>query len=150
MILSFMCYKHQVRIHLPDEKSYLFWYLVSYCSVFNENFCLTITSWQQHIHGIYIYIYIHMLSWKQCTLPIIFIMMYIMYQLPQVHELPQTIHNVPKCMSCCKAIVVITRRPHCFHYNIWDLSTLCVVNHLWLNIYYIHVVISKKLSAPTA
>ena len=44
-----------------------------------------------------------------------------------------------KCMSCHKAIVVITRRAHCFHDCIyitpilllWDLSTLCVVDHLW-------------------
>ena len=43
--------------------------------------------------------------------------------------------------SCHKAIVVITRRAYCFHDCIyifitpilllWDLSTLCVVNHLW-------------------
>ena len=43
------------------------------------------------------------------------------------------------CMSCHKAIVVITGRSHCFHDCIyittisllWDLSTLCVVDHLW-------------------
>ena len=46
---------------------------------------------------------------------------------------------MPKCMSCHKAIVVITGRTHCFPDSIyimlilrlWDLSTLCVVNHLW-------------------
>ena len=27
----------------------------------------------------------------------------------------QTIHHLPKCMSCHKAIVVITGRAHCFH-----------------------------------
>ena len=26
-----------------------------------------------------------------------------------------TVHHVPKCMSCHKAIVVITGRAHCFH-----------------------------------
>ena len=44
-----------------------------------------------------------------------------------------TVHHVPKCISCHKAIVVITGRAHCFHDNIyitlilllWDLSTLC-------------------------
>ena len=25
------------------------------------------------------------------------------------------VHHVPKCMSCHKAIVVITGRAHCFH-----------------------------------
>ena len=49
-----------------------------------------------------------------------------------------TVHHVPKCMSCHKAIIVITGRAHCFHDNIyitlilllWDFSTLCVVDHL--------------------
>ena len=31
----------------------------------------------------------------------------------QVHHV--TVHHVPKCMSCHKAIVVITGRAHCFH-----------------------------------
>ena len=26
-----------------------------------------------------------------------------------------TVHHVPKCMSCHKAIVVMTGRAHCFH-----------------------------------
>ena len=26
-----------------------------------------------------------------------------------------TVHHLPKCMSCHKAIVVITGRAHCFH-----------------------------------
>ena len=47
---------------------------------------------------------------------------------------------VTKCMSCHKTIVVITRRAHCFYDFIcillilflWHLSTLCVVDHLWL------------------
>ena len=26
-----------------------------------------------------------------------------------------TVHDVPKCMSCHKAIVMITGRAHCFH-----------------------------------
>ena len=30
-----------------------------------------------------------------------------------------TIHHVPKCMSCHKAIMVITGRAHCFHDNIY-------------------------------
>ena len=49
-----------------------------------------------------------------------------------------TLHHVPKCMSCHKAIVVITGRAHCFHDCIYitlillllGLSTLCVVDHL--------------------
>ena len=44
------------------------------------------------------------------------------------------IHHVPKCMSCYKAIVVVTRGTHCFCDCIyitpilllWDLSTVCV------------------------
>ena len=29
-----------------------------------------------------------------------------------------TVHHVPKCMSCHKAIVGITGRAHCFHDNV--------------------------------
>ena len=31
------------------------------------------------------------------------------------HDVRLTVHHVPKCMSCHKAIVVITGRAHCFH-----------------------------------
>ena len=31
------------------------------------------------------------------------------------HALGHHVHHVPKCMSCHKAIVVITGRAHCFH-----------------------------------
>ena len=52
---------------------------------------------------------------------------------------PVTVHHVPKCMSCHKAIVVITRRAHCFHDNIysmlilllWDLNNLYAGDYLW-------------------
>ena len=60
-----------------------------------------------------------------------------------MYGLSCVVHHVPKCMSCHKAIVVITGRAHCFHdcmyimpiLLLWDLSTLCVVNHLWLFVY---------------
>ena len=50
-----------------------------------------------------------------------------------------TVHHAPKCMSCHKAIVVITATAHSFYdcmyitpiLLLWDLSTLCVVDHLW-------------------
>ena len=53
------------------------------------------------------------------------------------------VHHVPKCMSCHKAIVVITGGAHCFHDCIfiipilllWDLSTMCVVDPLGALIY---------------
>ena len=43
--------------------------------------------------------------------------MQISIYLPLVHWYQQyiTVHHVPKCMSCQKAIVVISRRAHCFH-----------------------------------
>ena len=63
-----------------------------------------------------------------------------------------TVHHVPNCMSCHKAIVVITGRAHSFHDNryitlillLWDLSTLYVVDHLWplIYIYIIYIFIS--------
>ena len=88
---------------------------------------------------------LYMQSWKQCALLVI----------PQwfcgnsctwAHDV--TVHHVPKCMSCHKAIVVITGRAHCFHdckyiapiLLLWDLSTLCVVDHLWPLIRYIYTI----------
>ena len=74
-----------------------------------------------------------MLSWKQCILPVITAM-----------ALWQLMHLGPW------AIGVITGRAHCFNNNIyitfilllWDLNTLCVVDHLWLLIYiYIYIYI---------
>ena len=53
--------------------------------------------------GIYIYIYIFTCSY-----------MYI-----------YTYINVPKCMSCNKAIVVINGRAHCFHDFIYILHLFC-------------------------
>ena len=60
-----------------------------------------------------------------------------------------TVHHVLKCLSCHKAIVVITGRVHCFYDCIhitsilllWDLSTLRVVDHLWpvINNVYIYI-----------
>ena len=36
-----------------------------------------------------------------------------------------TVHDVPKCMSCHKTIVVITGRAHCFHDYIYILRSSC-------------------------
>ena len=42
-----------------------------------------------------------------------------------VHTLcPPTVHHVPKCMSCHKALVVITRRAHCFYDDIYIMLIL--------------------------
>ena len=75
---------------------------------------------------IYIYIYMYVIMKTMCP--------------PSYHHngFVATHALGPKCMSCHKAIVVITRRAHCFHGYIyvtlilflWDLSTLCVVDHL--------------------
>ena len=36
-----------------------------------------------------------------------------------------TVHRVPKCMGCHKAIVVITGRAHCFHDYTYILRSSC-------------------------
>ena len=36
-----------------------------------------------------------------------------------------SVHHVPKCMSCHKAIAVITGRAHCFHDYIYILRLSC-------------------------
>ena len=52
------------------------------------------------------------------------------------------IHDMPKCLSCYKAILLMTIRAHCFHDYICvmsilllrDLSTLCVVDtHVYMS-----------------
>ena len=53
-----------------------------------------------------------MKSWKQCALPIIATML-CGNSCTWAHDV--TVHHVPKCMGCHKAIVVITGRAHCFH-----------------------------------
>ena len=49
-------------------------------------------------------LYAIMKSWKKFALPVI-----------TTVTLWQLMHHVPKCMSCHKVIVVITRRAHCFN-----------------------------------
>ena len=59
-----------------------------------------------------------------------------------------TVHHVPKCMSCHRAIVVITGRAYCFHNCIYILRPCCFCE-IWalcvsLNIYdhlYVYVYI---------
>ena len=43
------------------------------------------------------------------------------------------IHHVPKCMSCHKAIVVITGRAHCFHDNIY--IHICIYMYMYTHIF---------------
>ena len=77
-----------------------------------------------------------------------FIYIYIYISCAQVHHV--TMHHVPKCMSCHNAIVVITRRAHCFHDYIYvmpillirDLSPLvCCLESLKLTLIYIYIYI---------
>ena len=50
-----------------------------------------------------------------------------------------TMHIESRCMSCLIAAAMITGRAYCFCHNIyimlilllWDLSTLCALDHLW-------------------
>ena len=50
------------------------------------------------------------------------------------------VHYLPRCMSCHKAIVVITMRAHCFHDYIFIISCFGMVWALWvLSITYDHL-----------
>ena len=92
-----------------------------------------------------LYIYIYMLLWKQCNVP-----SWLSSQWLCGSSYTWT-HDVPKSVSCHKAIVVITGRAHCFHDCIyittilllWDLSTLCAVCRGSLILYYIYIVYNK-------
>ena len=68
------------------------------------------------------------------------------------------VHHMPKCMSCQKSIMVITRRAHCFHDYIyiipilllWAFCTLGVDNtfdHLYIYIY-IYIYIHPSIHPP--
>ena len=41
-----------------------------------------------------------------------------------------TVHHVPKCISCHKAIVVITGRAHCFHDCIY-IMPIYIYIYIW-------------------
>ena len=77
--------------------------------------------------------------WSLMTTNITLLALLMEHSLVHLYKHCGTVHPVPKCMSCHKAIVVITGRAHCFHDCIyimlnlllWDLSTLCFVDHLW-------------------
>ena len=87
-------------------------------------------SWLTYISiSIYIYIYL-------CIYIYVYRYVYI-----YVYTYTYNRTSCAKCMSCHKAIVVITRRVHCFYdymyimpiLLLWDLSTLCVVDiHLYI------------------
>ena len=44
-----------------------------------------------------------------------------------------TVYHVPTCMSCHKAIVVITGRPHCFHDYIYIYIYIYIYNMVYGN-----------------
>ena len=66
---------------------------------------------------------VYMLSWKEYA--VLVITRTTLWQLMHLGTWCTVIVlYVPKCMSCCKAIVMITGRAHCFHYiyiYIYDL-----------------------------
>ena len=86
---------------------------------------------------------IYMQSWKQYICDIFtyitLLALLVEHSLFRWYQHCVTVDHVTKCMSCHKTIVVITGMARCFHDCIyirpilllWDLSTLCVVDHLW-------------------
>ena len=72
---------------------------------------------------IYIYIYIYIYTYIYITL----LALLVEHSLSTLHWYQQcvTVHHVPKCMSCHKAIVVITGRAHCFHDCIYISRSSC-------------------------
>ena len=128
-----MYYTYNIYIHI-----YPYIHIYSYIFIYIYIFI--------HI-WIYIHIHIYMQSWKQCALPVI-----TMCRTSCTSSCTSctTVHYVPKCISCHISIVGITGRANCFHdyiyimliLHLWDLSTLCVVNHWWPFIYsYIYIYI---------
>ena len=73
------------------------------------------------------------------TVNLLYVYIYILYVIMKTMYPPSYHHN---------GFMVITGRAHCFHDNIyitliwllWDLSTLCVVHHLWPLIYILYII----------
>ena len=53
----------------------------------------------------------------------------------------RTVHHVPKCMSCHKAIVVITGRAHYFHDNIYIYIYIYIYTYIYLYICIVYIFI---------
>ena len=66
------------------------------------------------------------ISWM--TTYIMFFALLLEYSFVYWYQKCVTIHHVPKCMSCHKAIVVITRRTHCFHECIYVMRASLLLN----------------------
>ena len=49
-----------------------------------------------------------------------------------------TVHHVPKGMSCHKAFVVVTRKAHCFHDNIYIYIYVDIYIYIYIYIYTYH------------
>ena len=71
-----------------------------------------------YIYIIYIFIYIYMLSWKQCALPVVTTM---------------TLWKLMRLGTWCMVHTLILL--------LWDLNTLCVMDHLWPPLIYIYMYI---------
>ena len=98
--ISYRIYYNHIRLWINLSKfSPLLKFLIDSGSPYVILFsCLVV---QMLYIYIYIYIYIYMQSWRQCAFPVITTMTL------------WTVHHVPKCISCYKAILVITWRAHC-------------------------------------
>ena len=76
---------------------------------------------------------IHVQSWKQCALPVITAMA-LWQVMPWTHVVHDA-HHVPKCMTCHKAILGITRGAHCFHDWIYIYIYKYIYIHIHICIY---------------
>ena len=70
-----------------------------------------------------------------------------MYPSSYHHSSFVVIHALgPKCMSCYKAIVVITRRAHCFRDYIYITPILLIYIYIYIYIYITYIYREKELS----
>ena len=112
-----------------------------YSSILIWNWCKVLMTWKG-ICKTSSHIFFISPTYFTCTVYQLFHLTIYIYIYIYVHH-----HHTSKCLSCHKAIVVITRKAHCFHDKIyiililllWDLRTLCVVDHLWPLIYFTYV-----------
>ena len=122
--------------------------LFKYLLIYSSSTLIISRTYHQYIYTyIYIYIYIYMYIYYAIRHMLVMYGNVCWYQWtkPLVHWYQRciTVHNVPKCMSYQKAIVMIAGRVHCFRHCIyitlillhWNLSFVIVVDRSCLLIY---------------
>ena len=114
---------------------YVYTYMYTYttCDIYIYMYMYIYIYIYIHIHISYIYMYIYIYaviqSWKQCALSVIcpHVPKFMSHELPRSHWGDNWEGILSSWLHICYTHIFL----------LWDLSTLCIVDHLWLLIYII-------------